>query len=326
MSDAAAEEITNSDRPLCDLCGGTAFDLRCEPRRRFVSRSDDRSVEWHVCRDCGFVTRRTALTLAGAQANASSREYLPSNVRVAQEWREAESLLRELLPHLRPSDRIAEVGAGVGCVVKLLSLAGFDAYGWEKADGYVLYANHVLRAPLAPGGFDEWTSHGPWDVLLLRRQLTSVESPRTLLEAAKASLGEGGRIYLEVPNQLAHGRLDGRQTHQFTPHTLSLLARVTGFVTDWLSGPFDQQLRVVLQRAAIAPTATVQDVRAALVDLALPLPSRRYPIPRWLGSAWRAGTEMYERLYAHQRLAEILRCVEPAHDNNAAPRGRVCAA
>ena len=236
-------------------------------------------------------------------------EYLPAPHRVVREWKRGAYLAKLLLPHLKPRDRIFEIGCGMGCTVKQLELAGLDASGIEPGDGFRRYATQHLQARVERGVLADLHRPAQYDVALLVHVLEHLPSPTAALSQIRELLGGGGRLYLEVPDAGAPHAHPDRMFHfahiyNFTASTLEMLARKCGFqVRHWFSLPADRNLRVLLERR--------EDTRWQ-VDRVNPAATRRV-LERFSG--WRyhvRGAYLWDRLrtvlsHAQDRLAARLR-------------------
>jgi SAM-dependent methyltransferase len=181
-------------------------------------------------------------------------EYMPAPHRVVREWKRGADLAKLLVPHLKPRDRIFEIGCGMGCTIKQLELAGFDASGVEPGDGFRRFATQHLRARVERGVLADLHRPAHYDAVLLVHVLEHLPSPTAALSQIRALLGAGGRVYVEVPDAGAPHAHPDRMFHfahiyNFTASTLEMLARKCGFqVLHRFSLPADRNLRVWLER------------------------------------------------------------------------------
>ena len=134
-------------------------------------------------------------------------EFLPAPHRVVREWKRGAYLARLLAPHLKPRDRIFEIGCGMGCTVKQLELAGYDATGVEPGDGFRRFATQHLRARVERGVLADIHRPAHYDAALLVHVLEHLPSPTMALRQIHALLGERGRLYVEVPDAGAPTRI-----------------------------------------------------------------------------------------------------------------------
>ena len=119
----------------CDMCEGTSFGL--------LSRVDRRGEPLNtvICRKCGLISHEAVPSDAELQAYYESQyrsdyhgEFEPSAHRVLRAWDGGAWLLKRLLPFVPRHGHVFEIGAGIGCTVKLFERAGFQASGIEPGD------------------------------------------------------------------------------------------------------------------------------------------------------------------------------------------------
>lgn len=220
----------------CDLCHGTTFQVIC--------RRDRKGQPWNTvaCRGCGLVGHESLPTeeeLAAYYADSYRwdyhRETVPSPRRIWRAWLKGERVLRTLRPFLRPGQSIFEIGAGLGCTVKVFELAGFDAGGLEPGTSFQHYSATRLHARLQHGDLFSFQSERLFDVVLLIHVIEHFLSPRRALQAIHKLIRPGGLLYFECPSL---GKLCGHLSelfhrahiHTFTPITLLTMLRRCGFV------------------------------------------------------------------------------------------------
>jgi SAM-dependent methyltransferase len=257
----AMRETCRQVRPFarkqpCDLCRGDRFEV--------VGRTDRRGdfLTTVVCRQCGLVSHGRIPSddeLAIYYAKNYRRDYhgetTPSPHRVIRAWKNGQRLRQLLQPYLRHADRVFEVGAGIGCTVKAFELAGYDASGVEPNEGFRAFSRHQLRSKVYSGCLNDVDPQNPWDLVLLIHVIEHFNRPSDSLRTIHRLIKPGGRLYIECPNVAAPHAAPGKLFHfahvyNFTPRTLSMIARATGFeVEAWLSAEQDKELRVLLKRA-----------------------------------------------------------------------------
>ena len=126
--------------------------------------------------------------------------------------------------HTRPSERIIEIGASDGYVLKSL---------WQKGYKNLLGIDPNPRIPadypveFQKGYFDETTDCGEVDVFILIHVLEHFEKPWDILNTMGEKLKTGGRIIVEVP--AAEVALLHQHLSFFTPEFLERLGRDYGF-------------------------------------------------------------------------------------------------
>jgi SAM-dependent methyltransferase len=239
----------------CDLCDGTRFDL--------VGQHDRHGNVLHtgICLRCGLVCHMAIPSeqqLAEFYAKDYRREYhgeiAPSARRVARAWKNAQRIYRQLAPHVRPTDKVFEVGAGIGCNVKVFELHGHDASGIDPNEGFCDYSVKSLKTRLTQGDLFHLAPQPRFDLVLLVHVIEHFRSPRRALEHIRGLLRPGGRLYVECPNLAAPFARPGRMfhiahIHNFTPASLRMMARRCGFdVEHTFSDGGDPNLQMLWQR------------------------------------------------------------------------------
>jgi SAM-dependent methyltransferase len=239
----------------CDLCGGDRFEVVGDIDRRgdFL-----KSV---VCRQCGLVSHGRIPSdseLAVYYTKNYRRDYhgeiSPSPHRVIRAWKNGQRLRRLLQPYLQRGDRVFEVGAGIGCTVKAFELAGYDASGVEPNQGFRTFSRDQLQSTVHSGSLNDVDQKEAFDLVLLIHVIEHFNRPTDSLRAIHRLLKPSGRLYVECPNIAAPHAAPGKLFHyahvyNFTPKTLSMIARACGFeVEAWFSAEQEKELRVLLKR------------------------------------------------------------------------------
>lgn len=239
----------------CELCGGERF----EPIGRLDRRG--RPLETGICLGCGLVAHMTIPTDAELDeyyAKQYRRDYhgeaVPSAKRVMRAWKNGQRIYRQLAPFLAGNEKVFEVGAGIGCTVKVFQRHGYDASGIEPGQSFQGFGRERLRANVASGSLFELDNVPRHDLILLVHVIEHFNSPARALEAIHALLQPQGRLYLECPNLAAPFAVRRRLFHfahvyNFTPWTLLAVAEKCGFQLEtWLSDQYDPNLQVLLRR------------------------------------------------------------------------------
>lgn len=262
------------EKQSCDLCGRSRFEV--------VSTSDRRGkpLTTVLCLHCGLVMHRPLPTeeeLAAYYAKYYRRDYhgeaQPSARRVMRAWKNGERIRRQLAPHLTGGERIFEVGAGIGCTVKVFAQHGFAASGIEPNEGFARFGSERLGADVRVGNLFDREAAANADVVLLIHVIEHFRSPTRALRHIHGLLADGGRLYVECPNLAAPFATFSRlfhyaHVHNFTPDTLILLARKCGFaVQKRFSDDADPNLQILFRkdapRAVIVPPGQAQATLAA---------------------------------------------------------------
>jgi len=318
----------------CDLCGGNRFEV--------VGKTDRHGdfLTTVVCRQCGLVSHGNIPTdnaLALYYSKNYRRDYhgetTPSPHRVIRAWKNGQRLRQMLEPYLRPSDRVFEVGAGIGCTVKAFELAGYEASGVEPNEGFRGFSRDRLRSTVRSGCLDDVDLTKPHDLVLLIHVIEHFNRPSDSLRTIRQLIKPGGYLYVECPNVAAPHAAPGKLFHfahvyNFTPRTLSMIARAGGFeVEKWFSAEQDKELRVLLKRVEeeqleIDP----QSYAATLEGLnRFSYFNYHFRLSYLLDRMRRLAVHWSEHAFSRQRLRQIIaRC--QSHGEAAAPGAASAAA
>lgn len=267
-------EEKSSRTASCDLCGNADFESVGERDRK------GNELGTVVCRDCGLVSHASIPTdqeLADYYKRQYRREYhdeyTPSAYRFLREWKRGRRRFDLLQPFLGSSDRVLEIGSGIGCNLKHFEVAGFDVAGIEPGEGFRKFACERLHLQVEGGVLAEVPRKPRCDLVLLIHVLEHFSSPTAALRHIHSLLNPGGRLYVEVPNLGAPHAAPGKLFHyahiyNFTPTTLSTAAGATGFVVEEvLSDPREKNLAMLLSatnccKLEVAPDAYRDTVAA----------------------------------------------------------------
>ncbi len=270
----ATSSAASGRQQPCDLCQGTSFALLAQTDRR------GRPLETCVCRQCGLVAH--ADIPSDSQLERFYREEYrqdyhgeetPSSRRVIRAWNVGQRLVSRLQPYVGPSDRLLEVGAGLGATVKQFELHGHEATGLEPHTAFSHFSRETLGADLQSGWLFDLPRDERWDVVLLVHVIEHFRSPRQALDYIRGVLRPGGRLYIECPNLGAPFAPPRRcfhfaHIHNFTPATLSMLVERCGFAVERQFGEADDPNLMFLVRRTdefsnyIDPTSYAQTMAA----------------------------------------------------------------
>lgn len=258
----------------CDLCGGSDFEL--------ISTRDrhGQALSTGACRKCGLVAHMEIPTedeLHQFYSEDYRKDYhgelTPSRRRVMRAWRNGRRIYDQLQPHLNGGKRLLEVGAGIGCTVRVFELNGWEATGIDPNVGFLNYSREHLKSSIRVGNLYDLPAEESYDVILLVHVIEHFRSPRAALQHIRKLLPTGGRFYVECPNLAAPFATQPRlfhfaHIHNFTPQTLRWLAESCGFrlVTSFDSEN-DPNLQMLFEAASpqdVSFENGLQDTHAAL--------------------------------------------------------------
>lgn len=219
----------------CDLCGNRDFEA--------ISQKDRHGemLETVACRQCGLVRHAVVPTEQELQEfystnyrKAYNGESSPGVRRIMRAWKNGTRICRQVQPHLKPQGRVLEVGAGIGCTVKVFDQNGFNAEGIDPGSEFLAFSRDKLKAKVHTANVYDLPRHSDYDAILLVHVIEHVRSPRAALEHIAGLIKPGGMFYVECPNLQAPFARRSRlfhtaHIHNFVPSTLMMLARSCGF-------------------------------------------------------------------------------------------------
>ena len=239
----------------CSLCAGQEFAVVSEQDRK------GQPLATVACRQCGLVSHEDVPSdeeLASYYQSDYRKDYhgefLPSAYRVIREWKRGKELLQLLHDQVHPSDKVLEVGSGIGCTVKNFELAGYETSGIEPGEGFCTFSRERLHADVRNVELADVPRTPSYDFVLLVHVLEHFNDPRGALQHIRDVLRPGGRLYVEVPNFGAPHALPGKLFHyahiyNYTVKTLTMLGQASGFsVRNVLNDEHDKNLRMVFER------------------------------------------------------------------------------
>ncbi len=254
--------MNNKPEMRCDLCGGNAFEE--------ISNRDRHGKELHtaVCLGCGLVSHMpvpSEAEVAEYYATKYRRDYhnetTPSPRRIMRAWNNGERIHAQLASFLTPGACVFEVGAGIGCTVKVFEKNGFDAAGIEPNKDFNIFTQQKLKAAVANKNLFELPHKATRDLVLLIHVIEHFSSPTKALKHIHAMLNDDGLLYVECPNLAAPFTTFGRLFHyahiyNFTPKTLTKLAAKCGFtIVQQLTDENDANIHILFRRSEEAKPA-----------------------------------------------------------------------
>jgi 2-polyprenyl-3-methyl-5-hydroxy-6-metoxy-1,4-benzoquinol methylase len=219
----------------CNLCQGTSFQQISDTDRH------GQPLATVACEQCGLVRHAVLPTEADLTAfysteyrKAYNKERTPGARRIMRAWNNGERICRQISSHLRPGGRVLEVGAGIGCTVKVFENAGFQAEGIDPGGEFLQFAIKKLNARVQVQTLDDLKGQNIFDTILLVHVIEHLRTPLEALRKIGNLLKPGGMFYVECPNlqapfarrsQLFHFA----HIHNFVPSTLQMMAEAAGF-------------------------------------------------------------------------------------------------
>jgi len=314
----------------CDLCAGRRFEI--------ISRRDRRGQELltGACTRCGLVAHQHIPSEAELNAFYATRyrdeyhgETTPSARRVMRAWRNGLRIYGQLAPWLEPGNEVFEIGAGIGCTVKLFDLAGHPAAGIEPNHGFQQFSRDHLHAAVADAYLFDLPPRPAHDLVLLIHVIEHFRSPREALDSLHRIIRPSGRLYVECPNLAAPFTTRSKlfhfaHIHNFTPPTLEMLARRCGFeVEHWFSRPRDPNLQALLRSVDSGRLEIAADSYRQTIDALNRYNALTYHL-RW-SYLWPRLTKLRSYLHEHLAAERYLRWIEGQCAPPPQPAGRAAA-
>lgn len=115
---------------------------------------------------------------------------------------------KEVIEHVKPflphSDRLLDVGSGVGALLKEFSNRGWQVTGVEPSVGYARYVRNTYGLPIICSLFEQVPlESGPFDLIVMSHVLEHAFSPTFMLRKARNLASDTALLYIQVPNLMA---------------------------------------------------------------------------------------------------------------------------
>lgn len=219
----------------CDLCGHEQFEIVGQLDRHGAA------LETAACSSCGLV-RHAAVPTEEALKQFYSTTYrqdyngekVPGARRIMRAWNNGERICEQVSPLLEQNSRILEVGAGIGCTVKVFEKHGFCAEGIDPGGDFLNFSKQQLNANVRVSDLYELPQENDYDAVLLVHVIEHLRSPKAALQHIAGLMKPGGMFYVECPNLQAPFARRSKlfhyaHIHNFVPATLKMLAESCGF-------------------------------------------------------------------------------------------------
>lgn len=219
----------------CDLCGHHEFTKIGDLDRH------GNPLSTVACQKCGLVRHEVVPTEEELQAFYSSgyrEEYngerTPGVRRIMRAWNNGERIRDQVAGHLNQGGRVLEIGAGIGCTVKVFENAGFEAEGIDPGGEFLSFSRERLNARVEVCNLYDLSDEARYDAILLVHVIEHLRSPKAAFQKIAKMLKPGGMFYVECPNLQAPFASRSRlfhtaHIHNYVPSTLQMLGESCGF-------------------------------------------------------------------------------------------------
>jgi len=237
-----------SSEPLvCPICktGSLLLSYRAAP----LDYSDNQDYPIYICSQCGYgksgeIKQQVTSLYVGGCYDVNEKKWHS----LIQPFLSA--LERGKLGYLETDNKLSkkllEIGCGKGRFLDAARKYGFTVFGIEPSPRSFSFASSRLGESVAPVGLEAidgvLTFPSKFDFIMLWHVLEHLTDPSAVLSEIKGKLEPEGRVVIAVPNfasfQARHGKANWyhldppRHLHHFTPQSLQLLAKATGFEVD----------------------------------------------------------------------------------------------
>lgn len=219
----------------CDLCDQTEFEQIADIDRLGASLSTV------ICKSCGLVRHAEVPTEQELQEfystdyrEAYNGERVPGARRIMRAWNNGKRICSQVAPLLQPGSRVLEVGAGIGCTVKVFEKAGFAAQGIDPGGEFLKFSRDKLHTDVEIRNLYDLPQESQFDAVLLIHVIEHLRSPKQALRHIAGLIKPGGMFYVECPNLQAPFARRSKlfhtaHIHNYNPSTLQMLAQSCGF-------------------------------------------------------------------------------------------------
>ncbi len=248
----------------CDLCGNHHIEI--------ISQTDrhQQALDTGLCLSCGLVMHVPVPSEAEVNEYYASRyrqdyhgESQPSERRIMRAWKNAERIHQQLKASLADVKTVFEVGAGIGCTVKLFETEGFQSSGIEPNHDFNAFTQQRLYAHVENTNLFDLEPSPQTDLLLLIHVIEHFSSPQKALRHLRELIHDDGLFYVECPNLTGPFATYDRMFHyahiyNFTPQTLQAMVEQCGFeLVECFSADSDPDIQMLFKKIEAVKAATV---------------------------------------------------------------------
>lgn len=244
----------NQEWVPCDLCGADDTEM-VYSRGRFQMK-----LQNVICKMCGlvYVNPRMPLERYRHFCLEEYRILYGKPTEPTDDFRRMErergEIIFEYVQEILPwGARVLEAGSRTGDLLDLFRRKrGCEVYGLEPDLSLATFASQVLSLQVTHGLFETAEFQKDFfDLVILCHVLEHAYSPTHWLEKVRLLLKKGGKLYIEAPNLDTpygplHDYFQNAHPYTFTPRTLNLMARKSGF-SILKSSPYPPAYRLLLE-------------------------------------------------------------------------------
>lgn len=194
------------------------------------------------CGNCGFVFARRIPTAAELEAHYGSygrNDYLsPITVKRYHE-------ILDFLGPYRQTNRLIDVGCGIGHFAAVAATRGWEVHGTEYTDEAIAICESkgisMQKGVLDPANYPS----GSFDVIVSFEVIEHINNPNQEMESFRAILRPGGAVYITTPNFNSYSRRRlgpdwnvieyPEHLSYYTAASLNRLMKSHGFRKKWIA-------------------------------------------------------------------------------------------
>jgi len=201
------------------------------------------SISPVICRGCGLVmidpmwsdSEKAQVVPSSRSLHRSRLSSAPIEAGFRRMLPRAERCMELLRDHVRPGQRVLEVGCGDGTLLELLRTYGAHPVGTDLDAEGARFVEERLGLPVVVAPFEQADFGGrKFDAVVSAHVIEHVFEPVSVLARARELLEPGGVLFMETPNiwrpKVGPRRLFSLpHNYYFSPRTLALVMVKAGF-------------------------------------------------------------------------------------------------
>jgi 2-polyprenyl-3-methyl-5-hydroxy-6-metoxy-1,4-benzoquinol methylase len=247
----------------CNLCDSVNINL--------VSNLDREKqyLRTVICKECGLVFTDNKAISDIKQFYIKEYRGKGSKPALKHILRHGNNALKRyaiLKKHLKPGQKVFDIGSGSGEFVYLLQYLGFKAKGIEPHQRFANYCKTSLGVDIEINFLEEFaaTCHETFDVVTIFHVLEHKENPFETLSIMHGLLNPDGLCVVEVPNISSYALTPKNLFHldhlfNFNNVTLTRLGEKAGFVpVETVFSQHRQNITVIFRKSACLEQLSLQ--------------------------------------------------------------------